>query len=420
MTSTGTEVESVKAKSLDGAVWLRRIHWAIGFIMVMVFSSTFSTAADWYITPRFELDENYDSNILLARDDKKDDFITYVRPKVEAVYRTERFLSALNSYAEYQKYINESDFDTLHHDHRLSLAYALLQRLKLRAGGSFRKDTTLDTELSEEGRRFRREDRYRFGGTAGLDYVFSPVFLCALDAGRNYTRYPDDPVGTADFWSDFATLVPQYILSPKTSIFVSLGYYKSKYDNLESDFSVLVDRSIETFNIMPYVTYRFTEDFNAKLGVGYRYTQSEGTLVSKIPFIPDENRDSDSSGFIGNLVFHKDWQQAMMELDLSRDQYSSLEGESLERDRVTLRGSYDWSERFRTHASLDVVRATGDSGGDDSRYIYVTPSMDFRWTREVTLRGFFNYTYYDETDSTDRYQAGLKLIVAWERLFSGH
>ncbi|MBI4775008.1 MAG: outer membrane beta-barrel protein [Deltaproteobacteria bacterium] len=410
----------MKAKTLESVMYRRSIHWTVCFVVAMVFSSTFSMAADWYVTPRFELDERYDSNILVTKDDKKDDFITYVRPKVEAGYRTERFQSAFNTYAEYQKFIKEDELDTIHHDHRLSLGYALLQTLNLRASGFFRVDTTLDTELLEEGRLARREDRQRFGGTAGLDYVFSPVFLCAFDVGRDYTRYPDDPVDTADYWSDSVTLVPQYILNPKTSFFVSLGYYKTKYDNLESDFFVLVDRRIETFNIMPYVTYRFTEDFNAKVGAGYRYTQTEGKSVSKIPFFPDENQDGDSSGFIANLVFHKDWQQSFMELDLSRDQYSSLEGDSLERDRASLRGSYTWSERFRTHASLDYVRATSDEGGDDSSYIYVTPSMDFRWTREVTLRGFFNYTYYDETDSTDRYEAGLKLIVAWERLFSGH
>ena len=421
MTPIGTEEESVKAKSLPCVAWRRRVLWALGFILAMVLSTTFSTAADWYVTPRLELEERYDDNVLVVEDDKKEDFITYVRPKVEAVYRTERFRSSLNSYVEYQKYIKESDLDNFLHDHRLSLAYALLQTLNLRATGFFRVDTTLETELLEEGLLARREDRHLFGGTAGLDYFFSPVFLCAFDVGRNYTQYPDDPTDTADFWSDSVTLVPQYMLSPKTSIFVSLGYYKTKYDNLESDFSVLVDRKIETFNILPYVTYQFAVDFSVTAGVGYRYTQSKSKSLSKIPsFIPDAEQDDDSSGFVANLALHKDWERAFMELDLSRDQYSSLDGTSLQRDRLTLRGRYDWSQRFGTNASIILSRADDDAGGDASKFLYVMPSMDFRWTREVTLRGYFTYSYYDQTDSTNRYEGGLKLIVAWERLFSGH
>ena len=380
-------------------------------------------AADWYVSPRLNIEEEYDNNINIS-DDKEDDFITRIKPMIRGAYRTQRSEVSLTSFAEYEKFATNSKEDGLKHDHNLILEYAVSSRFNIRMGGVFREDRTLETELTEEGRLANRQNRRRFGGNVGMDYVFSPVFLVSVDYRRSYTQFPGDDTDLVDDVGDVISVSPRYTWSPKLNVSLNLNYSRTKYDDQEFEQYTILDRSIENYSIMPSAVYQFSERFQVSGGIGYRHTTTKQKTRAVPPFnliIPDQTVDEGSDGFVMNFLLHRDWSRSYLEFGASRDQYSTLDGRSIERDRVFARSMYRMSPRLTAYGTIDFFRSTADKDEGDSTYFTFTPSLNYRLTRTFMLKGFVRYTLYDsDTVDTDRLQGGLSLVMEWERLFSGN
>jgi hypothetical protein len=375
------------------------------FGVVLLFFAP-SWGADWEISPRASIVEEYNDNILFSREDQElDDLVTYVRPRVEGTYQTERFSVSLGSGIEAEKYIDHDELDTIDHDHRLALAYALSRTLSVRTGGYFREDTTLETELIEEGLLVDREDRRKFGGNLGFNYAFSDPLSLSAGWTRRYSEYPDDPQGFDDRQSDTFDLAPRYVLSRKTSLFLKMLYARTEYDGEG-------DRTIENYNIRPSFRHDFAEDFYVSGGAGYRYTERKTVSV-----------DEDNQSFVFDLSFHRDWKKVSMELLASKDQYSTVDRRSIERDRLTLKGSYRLSTRFRTSIAGTFRRNREDEGGDDTDYFTVSPALSYNLTPTIVLKGSVDYSDYDYEEDSDwnreQFRARLLLNLTWPRLLSG-
>ena len=153
---------------------LRKCSFVVVAVLVIVVP-LFATvsASDWEVSPSVQFIEEDNDNILFSRDEfELDDFVTYVQPRLEAIYSTERFHLSLDSGLEAEAYIDNDDLNTIDHDHRIALSHALSPSFSLTAGGYFQQDTTLERELIEEGLLARREDRRMFGGNIGFDHAF--------------------------------------------------------------------------------------------------------------------------------------------------------------------------------------------------------------------------------------------------------
>ena len=386
-------------------------HLLDRFLSTLVFFSavlllcTPAWSADWAISPYVTMIEEYNDNILFSSKDELDDLVTYVRPRVEVRYGTDRLRLSWNSGVEAEKYLDYDEFDTIDHDHKLALSYGLSRTLGLRAGGYFREDTTLETELIEEGLLVDREDRRKFAGNLGFDYAFSTSLSCSADWTRRYTEYPDDPVDFDDRQSDTFDLAPRYVLSPKTSLFLKMVYTKTEYDEEG-------DPSITNYRISPSFRHDFAEDFYISGGAGYRYTKDKTA-----------SRDEHDDGFVFDLSFHRDWKKVSMELLASRDQYSTVDEYSVERDRLTLKGTYRLSTRFRTSVAATFRRNRVDEGGDDHDYFTVTPALMYKLTPTISLKASVDYSEYDYKDinnaDRERFRARVQLDFKWPRLWSG-
>jgi len=365
-----------------------------------------SWSADWKVSPCVEIIEEYNDNILFSSKGQEfDDFVTYVSPRVKAKYSTDRLRMSLNSGLEREIYVDHDELNTTNHDHKLVLSYGLSRTLGLRARGYFREDTTLETELIEEGLLVDRGDRRKFGGSFGFNYAFSTFLSCSADWTRRYTEYPDDPDDLNDQVGDTLKLTPMYVLSSQTSLFLKLTYTNTEYDDEG-------DTSIANYNIIPSFRHDFGETFYVSGGAGYRYVEHES-----------KNSDEHTGGFVFNLLFHRDWERVSMELLASRTQYSTAYRRSVERDMLALRGTYRLSDRFRSSLVATFRRNSVDKDTDNSDYYTVSPSLSYDLTPTITLKGSVDYTEYDDKDINDadreRFRARLFLNFTWPRLWRG-
>ena len=388
--------------------------WKCSFIApaicsIVLFFCGPSWCADWEVSLDLGVIEEYNDNVLFSSKEREiDDFVTYVTPEIEAKYATERFRVSLASGLGAEKYIDNSDLDTIDLDERLALSYAVSRTLTLEAGGYFLKDTTQESELTEEGLMLDREDRRKFGGNLGFDYAFSTRLSLSGGWTRRYTEYPDLHANYDDRRGDTFGLVPRYNLSPRTTLSINMFYTNTEYDEHYSE----TDTSIANFSIQPSFRYYLAEDSYVFGGAGYRYTKGE----------TDEGSDT-AGGFIYHLAVHKDWRTWSLELLGSIDQYSTVDRESMETHRLTLRGTYRFTDRFRASAAATYRRNLQDKGHDDNDYFTVSPALSYDLTPSISLRGSVVYSkYYYEggsnQDDRDRFMARVGIDFRWPRLWS--
>jgi len=394
--------------------------------MAIFLCSPFVLAADWYVSPSLSITESYDTNVLFSSDQKIDDFVTYVQPGASGVYRTRRLDITFDAGLGIEKYIQEEDFDTVDQDYKGSLTYALLQTLDLNMGGFFRKDTSLETELAEAGLLVNREDRRRYGGNVGLKYTYSPRLSFSGAWYRSYTEYPDDPSDLQGYRSDSLDFTAQYILGPRSILMGNVNYSVTDYDPQSAETYSITDRSITNYTFLPTYRHYLAETSYIFGGIGYRYTESEFKIVQKPPFdqiFPDSDISEQTDGFIFDFGVHKDWKKGSLELTAGRDQYSSLDGISFERDRITFSGTYQLSERFvgSGSASYSQNRSDEEESDDDREYFTLSPAISYRLTPNISLRGSVNYSKYlpKNDEDRDRFISMLILDMTWPRFLSG-
>jgi hypothetical protein len=386
---------------------LKTFSITLAFFSAVILLCTPAWSADWEVSPYFTLVEEYNDNLLFSRKGQElDDFVTYVRPRVEAKYGTDWFLMSLNSGLEREIYADYDELDTTDHDHKLALSYGLSRTLGLRAGGYFREDTTLETELAEEGLLAQREDRRKYGGNLGFNYAFSPSLTLSGDWTRRTTEYPEFSGNFYGRWTNTFKLAPRYVLSHRTSLFLNLEYTRTKYDDP-------TDTEIRNYNISPSFRHDFAENFYVAGGAGYRYTDQKADNV-------DENKD----GFIYHLSFHRDWKKVAMELLASRDQYATTDKRSIERDRLTVTGTYRLTERLKTSLAATFRRNRVDEGTGNTDYYTISPALMYKLTPTIGLKGSVDYSEYDykdiNADDRERFRARVQLDFNWPRLWSGH
>jgi hypothetical protein len=113
-----------------------------------------------------------------------------------------------------------------------------------------------------------------------------------------------------------------------------------------------------------------------------------------------------------------------MELLASRNQYSTADRRSVERNRLTLRGTYRLSDRFRSSLAATFRRNRVDNSTGNSDYYTVSPAFSYDLTPTITLRGFVDYTEYHDKDinnaDRERFRARLFLNFTWPRFWSGY
>jgi hypothetical protein len=403
------------------------MHWTVLTVLMAIFLyAPCVFAADWSVSPRLSITETYENNILFTQDHKLDDFVSYIQPRAEAAYRTRRLDASLVAGLSIEKYIEEKDLDTVDQDYRGSLSYALFQTFSIEMGGFFKRDTTLETELIEAGLLFNREDRRLYGGNVGCKYVFSPLLTFSGAWYRSYTEYPSHPVELQGYRSDSLDFIAQYIVNPRNLLLGNFSYTTTNYDPEDAGTFALTDRSIANYTFLPSFRHYFAETSYVSGGIGYRHTESEFKIVQKPPFgqlLSNSEVDEQTNGFIFSLAVHKDWRKGSLEFMGSRDQYSSLDGTSFERDRISIYGTYKLSARFSSSGSASYSRNRADqNGGDDEReYFTISPAVIYSWTPNIALKGSVDYSKYLPQDdgNIDRFKAMLTLDITWPRFFSG-
>ena len=374
------------------------------FIMVLLATTvlclTAAEAAEETWSPRISLQWKYDDNINFSSRNKVRDWIYEVRPELTWRRRTERDDLRFTARLLGQKYDTESELDTLDQDYRLEVSSQLWPTLRLSFDGSYRKDTTLDSELREEGILLFREDRkvYRMEPSVRWQATERSAWEMSIpfhqeNYGGQYDDYDYKSTGTYLEYS-------RMLADNRTYIFVQPGFSYADFETGDT----------RTYQMMCGVDRAFSGRLTLRASGGVSFSR-----------IKEDTKTSIETGFVASVEAHGKLERGNWRARYIRDVYPGGVGTTVLRDRVTLKGMYRLSERMRFtgQTSFTDVSSQGDGGdGGDGyygRYEYsadywtfsIRPGLVYRLAEHANLGIYYHHSFVDYQENDQSYRRNM-------------
>ncbi|MGB5260824.1 MAG: outer membrane beta-barrel protein [Gammaproteobacteria bacterium] len=367
-------------------------------------------AAEWSMEPKISLRTGYNDNIRLTSFPHDSVWEAALTPSVKFAVAKE--LSGLSGDARVsvRRFTggsgNESS-DTLdREDYHLGTdAWYNTQRDSLRANLDFTRDSTLDSELDETGNVVELATRERF--TLGPSWTRVLTELTRLELTYQYSNvdFSDDPgpqnLVNYDFHVASASLLRQF--TPRIQGTLAAGYSSYRPEsNFDSD----------TLSLQVGLSNNFSETLVGSFLVGLRQTTSD----SSQPIGTED--DTNSPVYSASLT--RTLENGSFGASLSRSTTPGGDGELLDSTRLVLTGEYKLTETVRTSLRAQyaenetIVNRIGIQPSKNTEdFFRVTPKIHWRWAREWSLTGEYQYARDDNVNNQKATRNAVYLTLSY-------
>jgi len=374
------------------------------FLLPALFSSPWEVSAgEMTVVPSIDITAGYDDNVYYTRTEKESDYTTTVKPGFELNYKSELYTLRSRGYVDLIRYLDNSNLDRENYYGLLDGDVSLTERMRLKGKFSFLNDTTLDSQLDETGIVTTRTDRKRYDGGGELTYRVTERSNAGISYNRQAVRYGSELYNDYDY--DYVGLIYGHSFNNGLDQLTVNPYY----GDWRSDIS-----SVDNYGLSLGILHTFSETLTLEGSVGLRYTDTERSYKrGEIIFDPDtgtfrvvekeeKKKDSDWGG-TANIQLKKTWIRSSLTAGYSHElTYSSSDGnaEPVNVDRIFCSVEHKITSRFRAGlaGSFYITKSESEFGDRDTRYISLTPSLDYEIARNYSLR--LAYSYSRETDRT--------------------
>jgi len=386
-------------------------RWHAGLSVVfclglVLFSATgLLQAAQYTVTPALTVQSTYDDNVYFK---EAGDLETRISPVLELGAQTEKAKVQARAALDIWEYKRLNEFDNTEQRYGLSVDLTPSDVWQTGVSGTYVDDYTFVSTLEETG---VLADSSRRKQSTVDPYV--TYFLDARNSLRgafsfvktdyDLDQYPEYRVhGGTLTWS-------HALMNEKTVFFCSAGVSDAKYKQSAGD-------TVETtYRLVFGWEHPFSETLKGTVSAGPLYTDSDyyrgGTLVN----------ESTTDVFLDGTL---EWKQERLTLSahVDYDIDHSIYGENITRARIRGTLGYRWTERFRGNLSTAFYRSETDGLlQDEKRQTYsLNPSVSYRLTETIDLRGGYGYTWTENqiSDYTqERNKVYVQLAMDWPVLF---
>jgi lipopolysaccharide assembly outer membrane protein LptD (OstA) len=215
-----------------------------------------------------------------------------------------------------------------------------------------------------------------------------------------------------DYHVASASLVRQ--LTPRVQGTLSAGY---------SSFLPDTDFDSDTLSLQAGLTTNFSESLVASFLAGQRQTTSDSTIITgfciggginaswpsclpngtpSLPISIKTEVETTSPVFSASLT--KTLETGSLSASLSRSSSPSSDGELLDATRLILAGDYKHTETLSSSLKIEytenetIVNQAGVLSQDTEEFFRVTPRVSWRWRREWTFAGEYQYARNDDVN----------------------
>ena len=379
--------------------------------------------SDFTFNPSLQFRGEYDDNINFDNDNEISDWLGVFIPSLKASWKTPRLNINGSAGAEIRRFCSESQFDDEYQRYKIESSYQFLERLTLEAGGSYTKDSTLDSELEETGIVENLYDRERYTLNTGARYQLGERVFTSLHYNYGDTSY-DDP-GNTDYDSHSVVGSISYLFrNQRDQVFLQPTYYRYK-----SEVS-----KVDNYGLSLGWNRTLSEKLTLSCYLGLRYTDTEYNYHYYVPvFDPvngtltwqkrKETISEDDIGGTADMSLSGRTETLNYTLAYNRDLTYTSTGSPIDRDRFT--GSINWTINQRLRSGFDAglyfSKSNDDYSSEDSTYFYLHPHLSYRLMKNHYLQLHYRYARtkdktLKDNDSYDRNRIWLALVFNFPKL----
>lgn len=354
--------------------------------------------AETHWTPSINLYAIQDDNVLFERGDTVDDYVYSIQPGVGLDYDQELTKLSADGRVIIRRYQDNDKLDDEIYRFDLNGNTHVTERFNLGGRYSFRKDTTLDSELEETGRIFFREDRLSHDGMLAPRFNLTERTSIGMTGHYRNVDYDSDNKIDYSRW-DVSLPVRWRLATQIDSIYISPGYaYRDSDDN-----------SSESYNFRVGWDHESTERLMVKLSLGARYTELEKVGTDKTV---------DDWGALGNLKFIYDFETARFSIDFQQDLTNAADGDQVDVSRVILSLRWNFTERMglELNGRYYYSKSEGEDDDDNREYVQAGSELFYHLTKNHLVFVAYEYSQEDEENiavepraERNRVWAGIKL-----------
>jgi hypothetical protein len=351
---------------------VRRMCVALVFPMLVV-STLNVMAADVTLTPSLGVRGEHNDNIDFSRTNKQDDYISTISPGLKLDYATPAFILQGNAALGVMNYLDHTDHNTINQLYGLKASLQPWERFKIRADGSYVKDTTLESELIETGVVTARTNRHRYSAGGGVSYRMTET--SDMDADYGHTKTDFDAAGNVDFKSDYASLGYHYTFNNRNDVLTLKPYFKEINSTISRE---------DLYGFTLGLSHKFSPTFSADASAGPRYSETNQA----------SGESSWSLGWTAEVNVLNSWEAASLSLGYKRDVDYSPFGEPIEVNAFLVTGKVKLTARLIAGITgrLIFAKSTGNFNTTDTRYIDATPSLLYMITENHTVELAYSYS----------------------------
>lgn len=371
-----------------------------------------SRAGQFTLTPSLSVRGTYDDNIYFSRRDETSDFLTEVKPSLAFKAATEIYALDLAAAMNFQSFADETNLNTVDQDYTAAVRLQLHPRFKVNLDGSYLRDTTLNEELLAGGLVLTRNDRNKYGGSAGFTWTAGE--RTELDLGTSYQRADyKDPDFTDYYAESIYGSIGHRLRNYKTVAVLQPSYSYYKFDT----------GNTRNYQALAGLQHEFTERSSLQILAGPNYSRSEFSAIrvagvlGPFIFLERTHQVDSQSGWVANIEAKRTYETGDVRAGYTQDITGSGYGETLRRSHPYAAISLRLSERLRAGLNLDYFRIKTDREEALRNYETWSVSPNLRYMlgerAEVTLY----YRYSKVNDRLDG-QAERNMIYLQIRLYT--
>ena len=355
------------------------------FFMTSLLAGVWLSAAEaaevtW--TPRVDARVKYDDNINFSSSHAEHDWIYEVKPELTWQRRTDRDDLRFTAFLVGKKYDTNRDLDTLDQDYSMKASSQIRPDLLLSLGGRYRRDTTLDSELREEGLRLDREDRLVYRLNPAVSWQATERSTWKLAVPYRQVNYDGDE--NEDYKTSRTILTYSYLLADnRTHVFAEPNFYYADFEHGDT----------RAYAMVLGVDHAFSELLTLRASGGVSHSRNR-----------DDHGTSNDTGFVGSVEAQWKLERGSWRINYTRNYYPSGVGETVMRDRFTFSGFYRLMTRLNLAGSASFTKVKSDSDWDREDYwnIGISPGLVYRLTERANLGIYYRHRFLKDNEDDEK------------------
>jgi len=390
-------------------------------------------AKEIYFKPSISIQTEYDDNKRLKTDRfgsiDKSAYGVITRVNAEVGVRSDKYDIAVDNQFILNRYKSDFDLDSEDFNFNLSSSYHLTEKHQIGLNASFKRDTTLTSELDDIGvgsgllQDNVRHEQWSVEPT--WSYSFSNTQFIQASYEHSEHMYAESEISSyVDYTIDiFSTSFTQQ-WTPLWSNFLSFSAMSFKVpERGEGIFESSTDTTEYSINIG--TQYQISPTWSTSATVGERFTTTELTFqqpnFNTLTF-DKVTTSNDVRGFIFSFNLDKQFEAGNASISYSRSTNPQGQGQLQVRDSVGANFDHSFTQKLKLSlkGSLNKITISGrEDDNNDRTYFDINPSIRWRFDKQLSLTAGYRYrgqSYERDDEEAISNSVRLNFNYRWDKV----